>query len=285
MKDSTDIEAILAQLDYPYYGLGENELIVGFRGEHRDIGIVLSLKEQWLCLSSRFMPARNRETARLYRFCLDVSFQAPMVRFALDSEAELHLKSDLPVSAVSPREVEARIKMLFGVFNTHYVDALNLLEQPDYLPDTESALVLPQSGVDAQPLPMEVIEHFFQQIGQEVGRVPGTMQLETALRTDRRDVVIRIHPMPVFMVFIAELVNRPEQHPEDVHEMLLRANHEIRGCKFARRENGDLVTMTSLLNQSVSAEILGSAMLNLAQVTDTFYLKTINLERDGVIMW
>ena len=120
--------------------------LTGFRGDTSNFSVLVHLTENWLYfIISPFVNAPRQDfcTRRLYTHLLRLNHAMNLSKFSVDDEGDVVLTVELPTESLDYSEFADGLDALSYYADRHYLDALNLAQDPNYMPsETPSELGL-----------------------------------------------------------------------------------------------------------------------------------------------
>ena len=122
------VEAWVAgQVELEFTRAGDEGWLTTLRGEHkRTIGCYLSVGDRTMIIESHFMRAPDENAAALYDLLLKRNQRTYVLRFCTYDSGDLMIVGVLPLTAVSPGEVDRLVGTLLTVADETYNAALRL---------------------------------------------------------------------------------------------------------------------------------------------------------------
>jgi len=121
----------------------------GFRGKASNFNIFVHLTENWIIFSiAPFINAPDDSTCRrrLSDHLLHVNYIINMAKFSLDDDGDVVLTVELPTENLDYSEFADGLNALSYYADAHYLEILNVSQDPDYSPSTADDWVAPQGG-------------------------------------------------------------------------------------------------------------------------------------------
>lgn len=119
------------------YDPGTRTWLTGFRGDTSNFDVLVHLTDDWLYfIVSPFVNAPRDEACErpLYLHLLRVNHAINMAKFSVDSDGDVVLTVELPTENLDYSEFADGINALSYYADQHYMDVLNLAQDPDYEP-------------------------------------------------------------------------------------------------------------------------------------------------------
>ncbi len=119
------------------YDPGTHTWLTGFRGDTSNFNVLVHLTDDWLYfIVSPFVNAPRDEACErsLYLHLLRVNHAINMAKFSVDSDGDVVLTVELPTENLDYSEFADGINALSYYADQHYMDVLNLAQDPDYEP-------------------------------------------------------------------------------------------------------------------------------------------------------
>ena len=118
----------------------------GFRGETANFNVLLHMSDDWLYFAINPLvnaPRDSRCVHRLERHLLRVNHTVNLAKFSIDAEGDVVLTVELPTENLAYSHFVDALGALCHYADQHYLDLLNLAQDPEYRPQVSEEL-----GVD-----------------------------------------------------------------------------------------------------------------------------------------
>jgi hypothetical protein len=109
----------------------------GFRGDTSNFHVVVHLTEDWLYFAiNPFVNAAKdaRCAARLHHYLLRLNHAINMAKFSVDADGDIVLTVELPTENIAYSEFADGLNAISYYADGHYLDVLNLAQDPDFVP-------------------------------------------------------------------------------------------------------------------------------------------------------
>ena len=109
----------------------------GFRGSAANFNVFVHLTENWIYFTiSPFVNAPQDPECeqKLYRYLLRLNHAINMAKFSLDSDGDVVLTVELPTENLDYSEFADGLNALSFYADAHYLEVLNVAQDPDYVP-------------------------------------------------------------------------------------------------------------------------------------------------------
>ncbi len=121
----------------------------GFRGKANNFNIFVHLTENWLIFSIAPLVNAPEESVceqRLHKHLLQLNFIINMAKFSLDEDGDVVLTVELPTENLDYSEFADGLNALSYYADTHYLEILNVAQDPEYAPSGLEEWVAPPPG-------------------------------------------------------------------------------------------------------------------------------------------
>jgi hypothetical protein len=111
--------------------------VTGFRGETSSFQVLVHLTDNWLYfIISPFVDGPRGATClqRLHQYLLRLNHTVNMAKFSVDRDGDVVLTVELPTENLSYSQFCDGLNALSYYADEYYVDALNLAQDPTYVP-------------------------------------------------------------------------------------------------------------------------------------------------------
>ncbi|MBW2732775.1 MAG: YbjN domain-containing protein [Deltaproteobacteria bacterium] len=119
------------------YDTSTRTWVTGFRGDINNFNVLVHLAEDWLYfIISPFVNAPSKEECErnLYHHLLRINHAMNMAKFSIDGDHDVVLTVELPTESLDYSEFSDGINALSYYADQHYMDVLNLAQNPNYQP-------------------------------------------------------------------------------------------------------------------------------------------------------
>lgn len=111
--------------------------VTGFRGETANFNVLVHLTESWLYfIVSPFVNAPRSDACeqRLHQHLLRLNHTINMAKFSIDTDGDVVLTVELPTENLGYSHFCDGLNALSYYADGHFLDALNLAQDPTYVP-------------------------------------------------------------------------------------------------------------------------------------------------------
>jgi len=133
MLTTDRVEEFLRGDGWPVERVDRNTWRSGFRGDVNSFRFYVRLTDNWIFFTIVpfvVAPRSDDHVRELYRHLLRLNREINMAKFAIDDDADVVLTVELPTENIDESEFKDALDALSYYADKHYLDVLNLAQQP-----------------------------------------------------------------------------------------------------------------------------------------------------------